>query len=256
MSWLQVLSLAVIQGLTEFLPVSSSGHLRAMERWFGMQGPQTAFDVTLHLGTLVSVLVYFLRNDRKELLDLVLLRRPRLAMLVIVATIPTGILGLTIGRWAETELSHLAWVGGAFLVTAGLLWSTRGRALHGGREEPGVVDALIVGVAQGIGVFRGVSRSGITIATGLHRGLDREAAFRFSFFLSIPAILGAFVLEARHLDGSGVEPLPLAVGFVVAALTGYAALAMLRRFVVRGGFHHFAWYLLVIGGLVIGTSLM
>jgi len=252
MSALQVVWLALLQGLTEFLPVSSSGHLRVLERAFGVSAPLTGFDVTLHLATLLSVFVYLVVHERQLVVDLLLLRRRRLIAALVVATIPTGFLGLSVGRWAEATLLDLAWVGAAFLLTAAILWSTRGREAQARCEEPGLLDALLIGVAQGIGVFRGVSRSGITIAAGLHRGLRPEAAFSFSFLLAIPAILGAFLLEARHIDQLGMPLQHVALGFGVAFVTGYGALVWLRRLVVGGRFWLFALYALAAGALVLG----
>ncbi len=255
MTALQVAALALLQGLTEFLPVSSSGHLRVLERWFGIQTPLTTFDVILHLGTLCSVLVFFVIHQRQETVDLLRFRRPKLLMAIILGTIPTGILGLSMGRWAETNLHHPAWVALAFLVTAGLLFSTRlSRASRGTKAEPSWKDALLIGLAQGVGVIRGISRSGITITAGLHLGLTREAAFNFSFLLSIPAILGAFVLEARHLDGLDMPLGLLGLGFAIAFVSGYAALLLLKRFVLSGRFWLFGFYLIAAALLVLGLS--
>lgn len=252
MSALQVAWLALLQGLTEFLPVSSSGHLRVLERAFGVTQPLTAFDVTLHLATLLSVLVFLLVHERALVVDLLLLRRRRLIAAIVTATIPTGLLGLSVGVWAEVNLTDLVWVGGAFGITAGILWSTRGREARATQDEPTLRDAFVIGIAQGIGVFRGISRSGITIAAGLHRGLKPEAAFSFSFLLAIPAILGAFVLEARHIGDLGMPLGHVLLGFVVAFVTGYAALVWLRRLVVGGRFWLFAFYVLGAAVLVLG----
>lgn len=255
MTLLQVAALALLQGFTEFLPVSSSGHLRILERWFGIQGPQTTFDVVLHLGTLCSVIVFFLLQQRQETLALLRFKRPRMMTAIILGTIPTGILGLSLGRWAESSLHDPLWVAGAFLVTAALLFSTRmARASAGTRQEPTWRDALLIGLAQGVGVIRGISRSGITISAGLHLGLDRQAAFNFSFLLSIPAILGAFVLEARHLEGLDMSVALLALGFVIAFASGYLALVLLKRFVLSGHFWLFGIYLIAAAALVLGLS--
>jgi undecaprenyl-diphosphatase len=255
MSLLQIAALALLQGFTEFLPVSSSGHLRVLERWFGVEAPLTTFDVILHLGTLCSVIVFFFLQQRQETLDLLRFKRPRMLAAIILGTIPTGILGLSMGRWAETNLHHPAWIALAFLATAGLLFSTRmKRATTGTRQEPRYRDALLIGLAQGVGVIRGISRSGITISAGLHLGLDRQAAFNFSFLLSIPAILGAFILEARHIDGLDMPILHLILGFAIAFASGYVALVLLKRFVLSGRFWIFGIYLIAAAALVLGLS--
>ncbi len=255
MTALQVAALALLQGLTEFLPVSSSGHLKILEGWFGVQAPLTTFDVILHLGTLCSVIVFFLIHQRQETVALLSFKRRGLLLAIILGTIPTGILGLSMGRWAETNLHHPAWVALAFLVTAALLFSTRlARAYTGTKTEPGWRDALLIGLAQGVGVIRGISRSGITISAGLHLGLTRDAAFNFSFLLSIPAITGAFILEARHLDGLDMPLGHLLLGFAIAFVSGYAALLLLKRFVLSGRFWIFGIYLIAAAALVLGLS--
>lgn len=254
--------LGALQGATEFLPVSSSGHLRLLAAWFGVAEPQTLFDVVLHVGTLVPVLfVYRAEVGRMVRAVLRVLRREaspasdvdaRLALYVVAATIPTALIALTLGGAFEALSVDVAWVAAALILNAIMLLglgrlSARDAARPGrGLDELRLRDALIVGVVQGFAVFRGISRSGSTITAGMASGLDREAAATLSFLLSIPAICGALMLtfDASALSGDALAP--ALVGGAVAAGSGLLALRVLLRLLRRGRLHHFAWYCLVI----------
>jgi len=262
--WLQALLLGIIQGLTEFLPVSSSGHLvlaqAALGDDFFAADSAVLFDLVLHVGTLLPVLVFY-RRDLAAIVGsltaspgpgaagspLAWLKADRnrwLAAMVVLATIPTGLMGVLLEDHFERLFHSVYPVAGALLVTAGLLWSTRRVAE---RETSGPIPArhaLAIGIAQGLAITPGISRSGSTIAAGLLLGLDRESAARYSFLLSIPAILGAVVLKAKDgIPAGTIDWLAVGVGFVGAAVSGYAALVFLVALVKRGGLHHFAWYL-------------
>jgi undecaprenyl-diphosphatase len=274
MSYPEVLLLALVQGLTEFLPVSSSGHLRVAGALFGFEGPQTLVDVALHAGTLVAVVAYFRRDVGDILrgigdsLGLLLSGRireaftgpagTRMALFVVLGTVPAAVVGLGWGGDLEalsTDLEFVAWM---FMVNGVILLASRNLniPLSRSRMNTGAHgmrwgDAVLVGCAQVAGLFRGISRSGSTIAAGLVIGLDRETAARYSFLLSIPAILGALVLQLRHGIPAGGPAVPvLAAGIVASALVGLAALAVLMRAVRSGRFHLFGLYTLVLGLLV------
>ncbi|MDP6942692.1 MAG: undecaprenyl-diphosphate phosphatase [Myxococcota bacterium] len=260
-----VILLAIVQGLTEFLPVSSSGHLRLLQIGFGVEEPQTLFDVVLHVGTLFPVLFVYRREIGRMVDGLVASARrratdaqttqARLAMLIVVGSIPTGIIGIGLGDAMESLTLDLAWVSGALAVNAGILFGlgavqrrqseTSARTL----EALTVRDALFVGTVQGFAVFRGISRSGSTITAGMLSGLDREAAAAFSFLLSVPAIGGALLLKMDFDvitdDGLGIYLL----GGALACISGTVALLVLLRLLRRGQLHHFAWYCLAIAGL-------
>lgn len=267
----------LIQGLTEFLPVSSSGHLRVVEHFAGLHEPQTGFDIALHMGTLVAVLIFFWR----DVLDLALapLRAARgLAAgeglravtedsgmrglgLVLLAAIPTGIIGYTLGPWLETRSTSLLFVGCAFLANSVILFSTRWLNLNAGgpRLNTGFLglrwsDALAVGIVQGLAVTRGISRSGSTITAALLVGVDRDTAGRFSFLVSLPAVSGAAMLSLTGDIGSGaaVGFLETLLGASVAFAAGIVALFWLMRMVRAGCLHRFGWYTLFLGlGLVL-----
>jgi undecaprenyl-diphosphatase len=259
MSILHAIFLGVVQGLTEFLPVSSSGHLVFFQSMFGMEEPQLFFDVMLHFGTLLAVVVYF-RKDVSGILrgigSMVAGKRKngdekRLFSWIVVATIPTGIMGLLLKDWFESLFSKPNIVGGMLLVTGSILYLTRwtkreGRTL----DKMKWADAILIGVAQGIAIIPGISRSGATISTGLFCGLNRELAGRFSFLLSIPAILGAMLLVIRKASLND-DLLPILIGTAIAFGVGFFSLNFLMKVIRFGRVSYFSYYCWGIGILTI-----
>jgi len=263
MTIIQAIILGVVQGLTEFIPVSSSGHLVLVPWLLGWEIPHDAafvFDVLVQLGTLIAVFAYFW-NDlwaiaRGVVLGL-LARRPlgsaeaRLGWLVVLATLPAVILGYALKDYFEATFSDAWQTAAQLLVTAALLVAAEriGKRLRG-LETLNWVDALVMGLMQALAILPGVSRSGATIAGGLGRGLDRPAAARFSFLMSVPVMLGAGVVAGNDLlaiPNAGEYVLPIAVGFVVAAVVGYAAIAWLLRYLSKGSLYGFAAYCVAAG---------
>jgi undecaprenyl-diphosphatase len=260
--------LGFIQGLTEFLPVSSSGHLALAEQAFGLQ-PRLYLATALHFGTL-AVVIFWFRHDLKQigsdLLDTLKRRREgeslkalarkeggfRTMLLVVAACVPTAAVGLTIESvWTRMAASTI-WVSCLLLVTAALLLITRFVAAGSGRLT--LTAALLIGVAQGIAASPGISRSGATIAAALLLGATREQAAKFSFYIAIPAILGACILEARHLAHLDPSFLPgLLLGVAVSVVVGYFALSVLLKTVTAGRLHWYSGYLIPLGaaGLII-----
>ncbi|MEO8463458.1 MAG: undecaprenyl-diphosphatase UppP [Chloroflexota bacterium] len=246
-SLLHALILGIVQGLTEFLPISSSAHLILIPRLLGWQDPfidSAAFDVMLHMGTLLALLAYFWRDLIRLLLAWIGSVRDRriggdpdrrLAWLLLVSVVPAALLGAALeGFFDRTFRDQYAWIALFILVGAGLLWlgERRGQRRRG---LDGMVwrDAATIGVAQALALFPGVSRSGITIASGLLLGLEREAAARFSFLMAVPVIAGAGLFKARDLVGQdlfGATGDQLAVGIIAAAVSGLLAIALLLRF--------------------------
>ena len=261
------LILGLIQGLTEFLPVSSSGHLVVGSELLGMGGAGSLlYDTLLHVGTLLPVLWLY----RADLLQMVLslTRLPsgparlwredrgfRLAVCVVIGTLPTAIIGLTLEDLFEQLFSSLRTVGVTFLITGAILALTKlhqGDAAEEELEESYLTltgaRAFLVGLAQGLAITPGISRSGSTIAAGLLLGIQRTMAARLSFLLSVPAILGAVLLQVRKLQPGGGDMLSTyAAGTLVAAVSGYFALRWLVRLVRRGGLHWFAAYVWPLG---------
>ena len=258
MTPLQAVLLGLLQGATEFLPVSSSGHLFLAQRLLGLEEPELAFDLLLHVGTLAAV-VFFLRREIAAILSSLFRRDPRGASsgwgrrdvgLAIVASVPTAAIGFAFHHTVETGLTYWG-IGARYLVlTTLLLLSTHIRLRH--KEDPDRIDAweaVAIGVIQGAAVFPGLSRSGSTITLALFLGIAPLRAAKFSFLISLPAILGGTLVTLRkgvsHLPGI----FPSAAGFVVALVVGYLALLLVERLVVRGRFHRFAPYTLALAGL-------
>jgi undecaprenyl-diphosphatase len=251
--------LGLLQGITEFLPVSSSGHLALVQMLIrGFEQPGVVFDAMLHVGTALAVVWY----ERRQIVHWV--GRPegrRLLGLLAVGTIATGVLAFPLRGLAESAFERAAWVGVFLMLTGCVVAGTR--VLAGGSSDQATTtwkQALVVGLVQGVAVFPGVSRSGVTIAAGLVAGLDRAWAARFSFLMSVPTILGVTVLEVvgeRHqITGAGPGfVLACAVGALVAGVAGYVALGVVVRTLSSHSFHRFSWYCLPLGLLVLALSL-
>ena len=263
MSFLEALCLGVIQGLTEFLPVSSSGHLVLGRHLLGLEASGLAFDVVVHVATLMATLVYyrhtirdmgnasvvFSRGPDKSLNALRANTSLWLLVLVGAASVPTGIIGLTCKDLIE-PLFAAPKVSSAMLVLTGcvLLTSLKKPEQEKGLLEFGLRAAFLVGLVQGMAILPGISRSGSTIACALLLGLNRESAARLSFLMAIPAILGALLLELRAISLLETEHfLPMMVGFVGALCTGFLALVFLVHIVKRGKLFAFSFYLIPVG---------
>jgi undecaprenyl-diphosphatase len=251
--------LGFVQGVTEFLPISSSGHLVFFQSLFGLKETQLFFDVMLHLGTLLAVVVFFWKDIARMAQGSVsMLQRERkdqqegkLLLLIVLATVPTGLMGIVFRDWFESFFSEPELVGVMLLVTGCVLWVTRyARGQNRGIEGMTWRDALLIGVAQGLAIIPGISRSGTTISTGFFRGLDRSLAGRFSFLLSIPAILGATVLEFSRVDTFGTIWITLA-GTAVAFCMGLLSLKVLMGIIRAGKLFNFSYYCWGVGLLMI-----
>jgi undecaprenyl-diphosphatase len=260
MTFLQALLLGALQGLTEFLPVSSSGHLVLLQRFFGLQEPALLFDILVHVATLFAVFIVY----RRVIWDLLLacsglstvfsqlapgsakelVAARRLGLLLLIANVPTALMGVAFADTFE-HLFATPWaVGVALLVTGTALWSLR--YVTGGHDslhDMRVWQALVLGIVQGLAITPGISRSGSTIAVALWCGLHRESAARFSFLMAIPAILGAMLLKSSVLSTLSGDQIGLLVGGMMSALVvGYIALRLLLRLVMQGSFWRFALY--------------
>lgn len=249
MSWWEAAILGIVQGLTEFLPVSSSGHLVVAEAVLGVDSPGVVLEVVLHIATLGAVLVVY----RARVVSLIrgTFGGDRAAWrsvgLLIVATLPAAAIGLAFEDRIEAAFDSLALVGVAFVLTGAILWSTRGR--DGPREEPTVAGAIAIGVAQALAILPGISRSGSTIAAGVWSKVDPVRAAEFSFLMAVAAIGGAAVLAIPDLraTGSALGWGPLATGFVTAFVSGVAAIRVLVALLARRSFHQFAPYCWLLG---------
>ena len=264
--------LGIIQGLTEFLPVSSSGHLVLFRNLFGFREPELLFDISLHLGTLVAIFLVF-RHDLKGMAVetarflFSLLRRetgfgklrehPQTSLLlwVLVGTVPTGLIGLWFKSPLEALFGSLNIVGFMLMVTGLIVLASRRLSANDSRRSSvGLFAALAVGVAQGIAIIPGISRSGATIVCGMACNLPRETAARFSFLLAIPAMIGAMAVQVRA-EGLSQEAVPvLAAGFIVSAVVGLLALKILMGLVRKGRLYYFAPYCWAVGAFALFLS--
>lgn len=251
--------LGVVQGITEFLPISSDGHLALAELLFKLKAGGLTFNVMLHAGTLLATLIMLRREVGLAVSGgLAALVKPsrfretsggRDALVVILASLPTAVIGLLlrdpVERWTNSPLA----IGLGFLGTTAALMLAHA-STPGDREQPSLAGALAIGFAQGLAVLPGLSRSGSTIAVALLLGVRRERAFELSMLISLPAIVGALILEGRHIPGTPFPGLPALVGTVVAFVTGLFALGLLRRIVVGG---RFGWFAFWVGPLALAT---
>lgn len=267
MDSLQAVILGIVQGLTEFLPVSSSGHLVLVPWALGWDEPGLLYDTLVHWGTLLAVGVYFwedLWGMARAWVDSVRRRRvdtPQawMAWLIILGTIPAAVIGFLLQGFFERLFSAPTAVGGFLIATGAILAASEGVYLRlRKRTVVRLPDALIIGLAQAAAICPGLSRSGLTIAAGVFRGLTREMAARFSFLLSVPIILGAGltqVVDAVREPGA-TAMLPLALGFAGAAISGYLAIHFLLGFVRRRRLWPFAIYCWVVGLAALVVSLL
>ncbi len=267
MELINAVILAIIQGVAEFLPVSSSGHLAVAQHFLpNFNQPGMAYDILLHFATLGSVVLYF----RRDLIGLIkgvftgktdksyeLPQSPRhIALMVIVATIPVVVAGLLIRSFAAEAFKNLPFVASMFLVTATALFITK-FSVRDGKKSIGTMQALLIGTAQAVAILPGISRSGFTIAAAIMLLVDKKYAAKFSFFISIPAILGAVVVEGSdifQLLSLGTNELIVCLaGAVTAFLVGYMAIHLLLKTVVQSKFHYFAYYCFPLGVVLLAT---
>ena len=250
MTFLEAASAGVVQGITEFLPVSSSGHLVLLHALFGLREPQLLFDLCLHLGTTVAVLILFWRKILRFLTT-----EKRLFFFVILGSIPTAVIGALFAKTLESFFNQPKVVGFGFWITAVWLFlGERFRAREG--KELVWTTALLIGVSQGIAIVPGISRSGATISTGLLLGLKGSIAVEYSFLLSIPAIVGAFLYKMHSAETPvslggvfGKEGMVFAVGILMALVFGLFAIQVIRRLVEKRKLYFFSLYLVIVGAL-------
>lgn len=258
---IEAILLGIIQGLTEWLPVSSSGHLAMIQLLLGIKA-DLLFDILLHIGTL-SVIVIKFRNDIFQIAHEIIQGNTnneavRRGILVVSGCIPTALIGFAFYESFRSSFENPFIIGTAF-VTSGLV-------LHLSRNPSPTVkrrlefsDSILLGIAQGISIVPGISRSGLTISTGILIGLDREEAFRYSFLLSIPAVLGAAFFEAARQPLTQIDWNVGLAGFFVATIVGYASVSLLWRFIQQNQLHYFKYYCWSVGcitAILVATGLL
>ncbi len=271
MTYLEGAILGLVQGLAEFLPISSSGHLAALQYFFGVEPDKVLFfAVMLHVGTLFSLLAVYYRDIGALIREFFLMLRDiftgkgprissnedrRLLFLIIVATIPTGIIGILFGDFFDA-LYQTLWVIGVFLIITGLLLWLAEKVNNGKKTAKNAKwrNAIMVGIFQGLAICPGLSRSGTTMTGGLLAGLSRPFAVRFAFLISIPSILGAVVLELPDALEAGIDPTiagPMVLGIIIAAISGFVAIKSMIKVVSNKKLHYFSYYVWIVGAFLI-----
>jgi len=267
---IQALILGIVQGLAEFLPVSSSGHLVIIQHLFGLDNPELVFDIAVHVGTLIAVVIFF-RKDLRAMIGAGAEMAGRLArgqtkgtdvwadpdvkmgLLIILGSIPTAIIGLGFHRMADRLFSSVQMVGIMLLITGAIVWATRWiKRNDQGIGRFSILTAMIIGTAQGVAIIPGISRSGSTIAVGMLLGLKRDLAARYAFLLSLPAIVGAAILAVKDVTrGVAFSAPTILVGMLSAAVVGYLSLKLLVFIVKKGQLYIFAPYCWIVGGVAL-----
>ena len=251
MSPLEAVALGILQGLTEFLPVSSSGHLVLAQSALGIRLPGMLFEVTVHVGTLLAVLWIYRTRIFELLRGLAANDRDarRYVLLLLLASIPAGVVGLA-GRSLFERIFERPLVAASLLLVSGVFaWTLSRTTARAGDPRPGFGQAAWIGAAQALAILPGLSRSGATVAAGAWRGVEVVRAAEFSFLLSVPAIAGAAILAVPDLGATAgqVGTLPLVLGFVAAGVSGIAAIRIFVRMLKRKTFHRFAYYCWAVG---------
>jgi undecaprenyl-diphosphatase len=274
---LHAIILGIIQGLTEFLPVSSSAHLALIPWLLGWSDQGLSFDIALHVGTVLAVIVYFFRDWVQVIAegfgmstgntlgnDPAIRRNPRLLWLLVLGSVPAGIAGLLVKDLAENVWRNNQYLIGSMLILVGLFmwWADHQGSRKKDLGNVSALDSITIGAAQALALVPGVSRSGITICAGLLRNLDRATAARFSFLLATPAIAGAAAKDAWDLmrHGGGIAGIPadmrtaLLVGVIVSAITGALTIQFFLNFLRKRSLSFFVWYRVIFGIIVIALA--
>ena len=262
MSLLKSLILGIVQGLTEFLPVSSSGHLVIFQELLGVNEPGVLLEIVVHLGTLVAVVFYFWTDIKKIIKSLFHWGHKtnahdnyyhNLLLYLLIATAITGFFGIIFKDFLEPIFENLLLVGFMLLITGVILYLSD-RIKEPKKEKVGPLNSIIVGIAQSFAIIPGISRSGTTITSGLFTGLNRDLATKFSFLLSIPAILGAAIFKYKDLNcltKSINDLLPYLLSGLAAAIVGYLSIALLVKMIKRAKLVYFSVYCWLLGIFII-----
>jgi len=244
---LKYIILGAIQGLTEFLPISSSGHLVVFEHFLNVHFPGITFEVFLHVATLAAVIIYLWR----DVIDIFNFKKysfwEQPILLIIIGTIPAGIIGLLFNNQVEKFFQNVTWVRYLFILNSAILFSSM--LAHGNRDKISIWDALIIGIGQSFAILPGISRSGTTITVALLLGISPGKAFSFSFLLSIAAISGAAVLKLKDI-GHVAFSYGYITGFISALIFGLFSIYILKKIVLVRKLHYFAYYTLALGILL------
>jgi undecaprenyl-diphosphatase len=245
MGWFQAIISGIVQGVAEFLPISSSGHLVVLHKLTGSGEPEILFDLFLHLGTLAAIFIVF----GKDIIEAVTTKK-KTGFLILLGSVVTFLLVILFIKNIEAAFENVRTVGFMFILTG--VWLIAGSFIRFGTEKMTALKAGLIGLAQGIAALPGISRSGATISTGLFLGLDGQASAKFSFLLSIPVILGAFLFKVKEsgLNFSAINA-NYFIGFIVSCLVGIVSLKILLKVLYRDKFHWFGVYCILLGITVV-----
>lgn len=269
MTLFKAIVLGIFQGVAEFLPISSSGHLVLLQTLFGIKEGNLFFTEMLHFGTLLSIFIVYFKDIFKIIVEFFILIKDffktkrlivdntykKMAMLIIVGSIPTGIMGIALGDIFESFYSSITVVAIAFIITGVLLWISEKSSLgNKSVKEVTYADSFIIGVFQGFAITPGISRSGSTIVGGLFRGLDKKLATKFSFLLALPATFGAAILgikDALPQEAGTLFTIPLLIGVLISTITGIISIKILIRVLERGKLHYFSYYVWILSVILL-----
>jgi len=237
-SLIQAIILGIIQGITEWFPVSSSGHLALVQNLFNLQVP-VIFDILLHLGTALVILIKF----RKDILNIILLKERKLLLYLIIGLIATALVGFTFRDLFKSFFYNLTIIGIAFIITGIILTLTKNKPTN---KKLNYKSSFIIGLVQGFALIPGISRSGSTIGIGLLKNINKDQLIKYSFILSLPAVIGAAIFELKDINLI-TNTTPLIVGTIVSLIVGYISLTYLIKIIKKGNFHNFSYYCFIIG---------
>ncbi len=244
-SLIQAVILSIVQGITEWFPVSSSGHLALLQHFFGFQN--LSFDIFLHLASVLAIIVFFW----EDLIKMFSLKRENLGYIfkILIALIPAGILGILFRDYIASLFDNLFFLGVFFIFSGIIIYATKFTTAM--KKDINFSDSLFIGFFQAVALFPGISRSGMTISSGLFRALDRNEAVKFSFLLAIPVILGASFLETKNIISLDMSYSILLVSFLLTFITSLITIKFLINIVKHDKFYLFGWYNIVLGILVV-----
>lgn len=268
MSWFEAIVMGIFQGIAEFLPISSSGHLALLQYLFDIKEGNLFFTEMLHFGTLISIFIVYFKDIARIIYEFIALigslikgkrahkltKHQWFGLIIIIGSIPTALIGLTFKDFFESLYTSIIPIGAAFIVTGFLLWIAEKKGTEGKDvKDVKLLDAILIGIFQGIAIIPGISRSGSTIVGGLFRGLKKPVATEFSFLLALPATFGAFLLGMKDVAEGGGAFIngPLVLGVALSAVTGVFAIKALIKLLNNNKLKYFSYYLWVLGILTI-----
>ncbi len=268
MSWFEAIVMGIFQGIAEFLPISSSGHLALLQYLFDIKEGNLFFTEMLHFGTLISIFIVYFKDIARIIYEFIALigslikgkrahkltKHQWFGLIIIIGSIPTALIGLTFKDFFESLYTSIIPIGAAFIVTGFLLWIAEKKGNEGKDvKDVKLLDAILIGIFQGIAIIPGISRSGSTIVGGLFRGLKKPVATEFSFLLALPATFGAFLLGMKDVAEGGGAFIngPLVLGVALSAVTGVFAIKALIKLLNNNKLKYFSYYLWVLGILTI-----